>query len=546
MPRTHGATPQYRGVVMARGGMVASSHPLASAAGLHILRSGGNAADAAVATAAACGVVLSGQCGLGGDMFCLYYDVATRTLTGFNGSGVAGSGATIDELRRRGHDYVPARGPLSVTVPGAVHGYYELHSRFGSLPWARLFDDAIRYAEQGHPYHQDIHTYVARTVPQIQHETEWTRVYMPAGQLPRPGEFLVLSDLAWSLRQVADGGRDAFYRGEIARRIAATLAERGGFIAEADLAAHTTEVYTPLSTTYRGLTVHETQPPSQGFLVLEMLNLLEGFDLAAMGFGSAAAIHHMVEAKKLAFADRWAYMGDPRFVEVPTAELIGKAYAAARRRALNPERASDDVPAGALSTAAPASTTYFCVVDGDGNAASFIHTLFSGMGSGVTVPGTGIVLTNRGSAFVLDEHHPNRLEPGKRPMHTLNCYVVTDGDELVLVGGTPGADSQPQWNVQTLTNLFDFGMNVQQAVEAPSWVSIPGTDPRTWNAPYELQLEAGFAPDTIAGLERLGHRVRRFERLELGGNVQLIRRDPATGVLHGGSDPRADGCAVGF
>jgi gamma-glutamyltranspeptidase/glutathione hydrolase len=535
--------PQHRGVVMARGGMVASAHPLVTAAGVHILREGGNAADAAIAAAAVCGVALPGSNGIGGDMFCLYYDAGSRRITGFNGNGAAGSGATIEELRRRGRQYMPHRGPESVTVPGAVHGYWELHSRFGSLPWRRLFDDAIRYAEQGHPFATKARAYAAGGAPDTSVETEWARVFMPGGSLPQPGELLVLPDYARSLRQVAEGGRDAYYHGEIAERIAACLRERGGFVTEADLAAHATEVYEPISTTYRGLTVHETQPPSQGFIVLEMLNLIEADDLRGMGFGSAAAIHRMVEAKKLAFADRIGHLGDPRFVDAPTAELISKGYAAERRRAIDAERASNAVPAG-LPRAVPADTTSFVVADGQGNAASFIHTLFAGMGSGVTVPGTGIVLTNRGSAFSLDETHPNRLEPGKRTMHTLNCYIVTDGDELVLVGGTPGGDSQPQWNVQALTDLYDFDMNVQQVAEAPTWVSTPGTQPDSWGREYELNLEPGFDPSEVAKLQAMGHRVAIVE--DLGSSLQLIRRDPASGVLFGGSDPRRDGMAAGF
>lgn len=535
--------PQHRGVVMARGGMIASAHPLVTATGLRILRAGGTAADAAIAAAAACGVTLCGSNGIGGDMFCLYYEASTRRITGFNGNGAAGSGATIEELRRRGRRHMPPRGPETVTVPGMVHGYWEVHARFGALPWASLFEDAIRYAEQGHPVHERVAAGIAGAMEELSVETPWAQIYTPNGRAPRPGEILRQPDYARSLRQVAEGGRDAYYRGEIGRRIVAYVRERGGFLTEADLAAHTTEVYEPISTTYRGLTIHETRPPSQGVILLEMLNLLEQEDPRGLGFGSAAAIHRMVEAKKLAFADRIGHMGDPRVVDAPTEELISKRYAADRWRAFDPERAATTVPAG-LPRAVPADTTSFVVVDGQGNAASFIHTLYAGFGSGVTVPGTGIVLTNRGYAFSLDEQHPNRIEPGKRTMHTLNCYIGTDGDELVLVGGTPGGDNQVQWNTQTLTNLLDFDMNVQQAVEAPTWVSAPGSQPDSWDREYELTLEAGFDPAEVAKLEALGHRVQVVDRL--GSRVQIIRRDPASGVLFGGSDPRAEGMAAGF
>ena len=535
---------QHRGLVLARGGMVASAHPLASATGLRVLREGGNAADAAIATAAVCAVTLAGRCGLGGDMFCLYYDAATRRVTGFNGSGAAPGGASIAAMKERDLEHMPETGALSVTVPGAVHGYSELHRRFGSRPWQSLFEDAIHYAEEGHPVSEDVDHMIA-SIASRSPEAAWSNVFTPGGRAPEIGEILKQTDLAWSLRQVAEGGRDAFYQGEVGQRIVAALQARGSLMTEADLRAHTTEVYSPITTTYRGLTVHETQPPSQGFIVLEMLNLLEPEDLQALGFGSAQAIHLMVEAKKLAFADRLAYMGDPRYVDAPTAELISKEHAARRREAIDRKKARVEAPSGGLA-ATPADTTYFCVVDGQGNAVSFIHTLFATMGSRVLADNTGIVLTNRGSAFSLDEKHPNRLEPGKRTMHTLNCYLVTEGDELVLVGGTPGGDSQPQWNVQTLTNIFDFGMNVQQAADAPRWNSSPGTQPTSWDNAYALEIEEGFPSRTYSALERLGHQVRRVPSRALGGHVQLIRRDPATGVLSGGSDPHGDGAAMGF
>lgn len=537
--------PQHRGVVMARGGMIATAHPLASAAGLQILREGGNAADAAVAAAAVCGVTLSGSNGIGGDMFCLYYEARSRRLTGFNGNGAAGSRGQLEDLRRRGLRHMPQRGPLTCTVPGAVHGYATLHAQFGSLPWRRLFDDAIRHAEQGHPVHERVSNAIQSNAPALSGDSEWARIYTPGGRAPRPGDLLVQSDYAWSLRQIAEGGPDAYYKGAIARRIAAHLDRVGGLLIEEDFARHSTEVYEPISTTYRGRTVHTTQPPTQGLINLEMLNLLEAYDLADYGFGSAKAIHLMVEAKKLAFADRIAYLGDPRFVEAPTAELISKQYAADRRRALDPDRAATRMPAG-QPRAVPADTTYFCVADGQGNAASFIHTLYSGFGSGVAVPGTGIVLTNRGYSFTLDPEHPNHIAPGKRPMHTLNCYAVTDGDELLLVGGTPGGDSQPQWNVQTLTNLYDFEMNVQQAAEAPRWNSTPGTQSDSWDNDYELHLEEGFDPAEVAALTRMGHRITSLPAYGSGGHVHLIKRDPASGVLCGAADPRGDGLAIGF
>jgi gamma-glutamyltranspeptidase/glutathione hydrolase len=536
---------QHRGLVIARRGMVATAQPLASAAGLQILREGGNAADAILASAATLGVTLGSTNSLGGDMFCLYYDAKTRSVTGFNGNGSAGSGATLEAMRALGLQHLPARGPLTVTVPGAVDGYCELNKRFGTMPLTKVFADAIGYAENGFPIGQQLSRIIGHFEPELRHEVQWSNVYLPGGRPPKPGENFVQRDYAWSLRQVAEGGRDAFYEGEVGKRIVAAIESRGGLLTTEDLKLHRTEVYSPISTTYRGKTVYETQPPSQGFIVLEMLNLLEPDDLASLGWGSAAAVHQMVEAKKLAFADRWEYMGDPRFVDTPLDTLIDKRYAASRRRSIDPLRAMTSAAAGSPSEAA-ADTTYLCAVDGEGNAASFIHTIYAQFGSGVVAAGTGITLTNRGRAFVIDEVHPNRITPRKRTMHTLNCYLLTEDDDLVLVGGTPGADSQPQWNVQVLTGLLDFGMNEQEAAESPKWVSIPGTIPSEIGQPYVLQMEDGFGSEVVSQLERMGHRVSLQPRYGLRGSVQLIRHDAETGSLFGASDPGSDGMAMGY
>jgi gamma-glutamyltranspeptidase / glutathione hydrolase len=536
---------QHRGLAIAERGMVATAHPLASAAALQILREGGNAADAILAAAAVLGVTLGSTNSLGGDMFCLYYDASSRRVTGFNGNGPAGSGATLEAMRSRGLRHMPARGPLTVTVPGAVDGYCELHKRFGTMPLTRLFADAIHYAEDGHPIGQQMSRIIDSHKNDLKDEVEWSKVFLQKGRPPKPGERFVQKDYGWSLRQVAEGGRDAFYEGEVAKRMLATIEARDGLLTADDLKKHRTEVYEPISTTYRGKTVFETQPPSQGFIVLEMLNMLEPENLGAMGWGSASAIHRMVEAKKLAFADRWEFMGDPRHVSAPTDTLISKRYAADRRRSIDPNQALKTAAPGAPREAA-ADTTYLCAVDGKGNAASFIHTIYHQFGSGVVAAGTGITFTNRGRAFVLDETHPNRIQPGKRTMHTLNCYLLTEGDELYLVGGTPGADSQPQWNVQILTDLLDFELNEQEAAESPKWVSLPGTVPSEIGSPYVLEMEGGFDPATVAELTRLGHQIEVLPPYSLRGSVQLIRRDAETGALFGASDPGSDGLAIGF
>lgn len=536
---------QHRGLAIAQRGMVATAHPLASAAGLQILREGGNAADAILASAAVLGVALGSTNSLGGDMFCLYYDAKTRSVTGFNGNGPAGSGATLEAMRAKGLRFMPARGPLTATVPGAVDGYCELNKRFGTMPLTRLFADAIHYAENGHPIGQQISRVIASHAKELKDEVEWSKVYLQKGRPPKAGEHFVQKDYGWSLRQVAEGGREAFYEGEVAKRMLATIEARDGLLTAEDLKKHRTEVYSPISTSYRGKTVYETQPPSHGFIVLEMLNMIEPDDLKAMGWGSAAAVHRMVEAKKLAFADRWEFMGDPRHVSPPTDILISKRYAADRRRSIDPSHAMERAAPGAPREIA-ADTTYLCAVDGQGNAASFIHTTYSPFGSGVVAAGTGITFTNRGRAFVLDETHPNRIQPGKRTMHTLNCYLLTEGDDLYLVGGTPGADSQPQWNVQVLTDLLDFDLNEQQAAESPKWVSLPGSVPSEIGSPFVLQMEDGFSPDAVAELSRMGHKIELSPRYGLRGSVQLIRRDSESGALFGASDPSSDGLAIGY
>jgi gamma-glutamyltranspeptidase/glutathione hydrolase len=353
-----------------------------------------------------------------------------------------------------------------------------------------------------------------------------------------------LPELAASLRLVARGGREAFYRGEIAARIASYGREHGGLLDEADFADYACEVHEPIQTSYRGHTVYTTAPPSQGAILLEELNLVEGYDLAALPRDGGQAIHLLVEAKKLAYADRNAYLADPRFRANPLDVLLSKDYASERRGAIHDDLALDIVAPGPVE--ALAETTYLCAADRDGNLVSLITSLSNVFGCGDVVAGAGIMLNNRvGRGFSTDPAHPNVLEPGKRTMHTLHCYMVFRGDEPYLVGGTPGGDGQPQWNLQVLTGLIDWGLNVQQAVEAPRWLSHPGTDPGALGMPYELRVESGFPPETWADLERRGHRLRLQDEFETSG-AQVILVDRERGAYHGGSDPRTDGCAIGY
>ncbi len=538
--------PQGRSVVMARRGMVASGHPLASAAGLRVLMSGGNAIDAAVATAAVLGVVQPMMSGVGGDTFLLYYPAREGRVWALNGSGIAPYAATREFFVDRGYTRMPFRGMLSVSVPGAVDAMVTALERWGSgrFSLAQLLEPAIFYAEEGFPVTEKVSVWIAEAEEILKADPSTARIYLPQGRPPRPGEVLVQKDLAQTLRWIAQGGREVFYRGELARSIVRYCREHGGLLTEREFAEHQSEIYAPLETTYRGYRILTTAPPSQGLILLEMLNILEEFELSRLGWGSPDTVHLMVEAKKLAFADRLGYAGDPRFVDTPVGTLVSKEYARRRAREIHPSRASAEPRPGSLREELGA-TTYFAVADAEGNLVSYITSLSASFGCAQVVEGTGILLNNRaGRGFTLEAGHPNVIAPGKRTMHTLMCFMALYSDgRPFLVWGTPGGDGQPQWCAQVFTNLVDFGMNVQQAVEAPRWLSFPGTDPADLPAPFELRMESGFPEETIAELQQRGHRVVPMSGF--AGGAQVIRVDPA-GVYHGGSDPRVDGAAMGW
>jgi gamma-glutamyltranspeptidase/glutathione hydrolase len=524
--------------------MVASASPEAAAAGLRVLMAGGNAFDAAIATALVEGLTLPASCGLGGDMFAVLHDARTGTVHGINGSGVAPRRASRDYYVSRGHSTMPLSGIHSVSVPGAPHAYWTLHQRFGSRPWAELVAPAIQVAEEGLAVSGRLARSIAGSRRKLEQFGASAKVYFPDGQPPAAGSVFRRPAYARSLRQFAEEGADPFYRGPIAAEIVRYSRELGGLFEPEDFAEHTTDEYEPIHVSYRGVEVYETQPPSQGLIVLEMLNLLEGFDLAAGGFGAPETIHLMVEAKKLAFADRLRYAGDPRFVDVPLKELLSKQYAGRRRRAIDPGRAAAQVT-GALPEDLHGDTSYFCAADGQGNAISFIHSLSAGWGSGVVGGETGITLNNRaGRGFTLEEGHPNVVAGGKKTMHTLNAYLLMRAGQFYAVGGTPGGDMQPQWNTQVIANLVDFGMDPQAAVEAPRWYSFPGTDPEHAGKPMELRVESRFGAAVEEALAQRGHQVTQLGAWS-GGAAQLIVRN-AGGVLVGGSDPRPGGIALGF
>lgn len=532
--------------VYSRHGMICSNSPLAASAGIEVLQAGGNAFDAALAVAATETVTIVHGCGLGGDSFILLYEGDSGTITGINSSGVAASGATADYYHAQGYRTMPLEGPHAVSVPGEVAAWEEVHRRFCSKPFASLLNRAIGYATDGFPVPPGIARSLANNSGKLAQFPATASIFLPSGSPPSEGDILRSPDLAQSLRVIARDGAEPFYQGELARQMVQGLLAGGGLFTAADFAGHQVDVYEPIATAYRDHTVFQTSPPSQGFLLLEMMNLIEGFDLAALGQNSAAAIHLMAEAKKIAYADRNRLAGDPQCISWPLQELISKDYADARRGDIYPDRPNPNLTA-LQPIEADGDTTYFCVADGAGNCVSWIHSLSNAFGSGYVADGTGILFNNRaGRGFSLVPGHPNVIAPGKRTMHTLNCYLVTRDQQPVIIGGTPGGDFQPQCGLQILTNLIDFGMTPQAAVEAPRWWSFPGTDPASLETEMELRLEAEVPDSTARDLQAMGHRIARRQPGVYDGKVQLIVRDPQRGVLMGASDPRGDGQAVGI
>jgi gamma-glutamyltranspeptidase / glutathione hydrolase len=543
--RPYGNRRGTRSMALARRGMIATSQPLASSAGLDVLRRGGNAVDAAVTAAAVLAVIEPTMTGVGGDLFAIVCDPDGR-LHGLNASGPTGRSASCDSLARIGHARMPSRGPLSVTVPGAVEGWSELLARHGTISLAEALQPAIAHARDGFPVCEIVAGQWQEVEPVLAGQAGSAEVFLPGGRAPRAGEIFRNPWLARSLEQIATGGRDAFYRGPLARAICRDL---GGLIDEEDFAAYTARSVEPIRTTFRGCEVCELPPNTQGFVVLEMLNILEAYDLRAMGHNTAPYLHAIVEAKRLAFADRNACLADPNHVDpAALAALVSKDYASERRLSIDSERAAGEVGRGRLPSPLPRShgtsdttpptgagdTVCLSVVDGRGMAVSLIQSLFESFGSAVVPPGTGIVLQNRGSLFVLDPHHPNCLGAGKRPMHTLIPAMVLRDGRPFLSFGVMGGDLQPQGHVQVLLNMLEFGMTVQEAGEAA----------RIRHSPDGVAVESGIGPEARAGLAARGHLV--FESRGVFGGFQGVQIDRTSGVLAGGSDPRKDGLAIGF
>lgn len=531
-------------------GMVATSHYLASAAGLGILQERGSAADALIAANATLCVVYPHMSGLGGDLFAQTWDPGKGQVMALNGSGRSGERVTIDAYRAQKWDEIQPRGPLAAnTVPGVVSAWWELHQRHGKLDWQRLFEPAIRYAEEGFPISPKFRDYITEYADTLRQYDTTAAIYLPGGHAPRAGSMFRQGDLAQSLRQVAGNGVDGFYRGELAQRIVRGLQQAGGLLTEDDFASHTSDWVEPLRTTYKGYEVTELPPNTQGIAALMILNLLAEHGLEGIAEGSADYYHLMTEATKLAFADRDQWVTDPTTVDIPYDRLLAKQYAAQRLRRIDMQRARppDAVEPGlgrpAAHAAAGGDTVYMAAVDDDGLAVSLIQSVYFEFGSAFVPEGTGILLQNRGSFFQLDPEHPNALAPRKRTFHTIIPAMALQEGKPALLFGTMGGEGQPQTQAAMLTRMVDYGYNVQEAIEAPRWLYG-----RTWgDESRSLKLE-GRIPDGVATeLKRRGHDVSMVEDWsQTMGHAQAIWIDREEGVLRGGADPRGEGMAMGF
>lgn len=516
--------------------MVAAAHPLASLAGVDVLRRGGNAVDAAIAVNAVLNVTQPGACGIGGDLFALVYWAKEGKVRFLNGSGRTPAATDVQRLMERKE--IPDRGIWSVTVPGCVDAWFTLHEAYGSLPMSELLAPAVELAEAGFPISHKMSAAIATTLAKLSPHPTWIDVYAPGGKAPQPGERFRQPDLARTLAKIGREGRDVFYKGEIAERIASFSREMGGWLSLDDLAAHASEWGEPIAATYRGYTVYETPPNTQGLAALIGLNILEGYEIAALDWSNPRRIHLQVEAKKLAFAERDRHVADPDFYQAPLARLLSKEYAAQLRRKIDPEAAS---PTG-TAAAFPGGTTYFAVADSEGNLVSCVQSLFKGFGALVVPPGTGIALHNRGSYFSLDPGHPNVIAPRKRPFHTLIASMVFQGDRPVMVFGTMGGDGQPQTHMQVFSNVFDHGMDIQEAIEAPRWLHGE-TGPQRPGA--RLYLESRYGEETIEALRAMGHDAVAVSPWDDAmGHAQGIWI--GDGFYAGAADPRGDGYALGW
>lgn len=534
-----------RSAVIAPHAMAATSHPLATQIALDILKAGGSAVDAAIAANAALGLMEPTGSGIGGDLFAIVWDAKTRRLYGLNASGRSPRSLTLDYFRENGYESIPPYGPLPVTVPGCVDGWFELHGKFGKLPMKKILAPAIRYAREGFPLTDLIAFYWGLSVPRLSKWPNFAETFAPGGHAPARGEIFRNPGLADTYEKIAKGGRDEFYKGGIAKTIAAYMKANGGFLSYEDLASHESTWVEPVSTSYRGYDVWELPPNGQGIAALQMLNILEGFDFSSIEFGSPEHVHLFVEAKKLAYEDRAKFYADMDFADVPVDGLISKSYAAKRRALIDLRRAARSFEAGnpALESG---ETVYLTVADEEGNMVSLIQSNYRGMGSGMTPDGLGFVLQDRGELFDLRPGHANTYAPGKRPFHTIIPAFVTRNGEPYMSFGVMGGSMQPQGHVQILMNMIDFGMNLQEAGDAPR-IRHGGSSQPTGSHMDDggwVFLEEGFPMETRRALTLMGHRIRT----DVGGygGYQAILRDPVNGVYIGASESRKDGQAAGY
>jgi gamma-glutamyltranspeptidase/glutathione hydrolase len=542
--RVTGRTFATRSEVIAQNGMVCTSQPLATQVGLEILKKGGTAIDAAIAANACLGLMEPTGNGMGGDLFAIVWDAKTQKLYGLNASGRSPKSLTLAHLQAQGKA-IPSFGPLPVSVPGCVDGWFELHKKFGKLKMEEILTPTIQYAEKGFPVSELIAYYLQASYTRFKDLPNFKETYGVNGKAIQKGDVFRNPNLANTLRKIAKGGRDEFYKGSIAKAIDAFMKKQGGFLSYEDLAAHRSEWVEPVSTNYRGYDVWELPPNGQGIAVLQMLNILEGYDFKPEDFGTPQHVHLFTEAKKLVFEDRARYYADPEFTKVPVQQLISKEYAAKRRELINPNRASYNFQPG---DAFAKETIYMTVADKDGNMISLIQSNYRGMGSGMVPDGLGFMLQDRGEIFSLRDGHANVYAPGKRPFHTIIPAFVTKDGKPFMAFGVMGGDFQPMGHVQIIMNMIDFGMNVQEAGDAPRLdhagstdpTSEPERDPRGG----EILVESGIPYETVRQLMQMGHKVG----FGLGGygGYQAIRYDAEKKVYYGASESRKDGQAAGY
>lgn len=534
-----------RSEVIARNGMAATSQPLATQVALDILKKGGNAIDAAIAANATLGLMEPTGNGIGGDLFAIVWDAKTQKLYGLNASGRSPKSLTLDYFKKQGYTHIPPHGPLPVTVPGCVDGWFELHKKFGKLAMTDILAPAIRYAREGFPLTELIAYYWQRSVPVLQKYPGFRETFMPGGRAPQKGEIFKNPKLANTLERIAKEGRDVFYKGEFAHIMADFMQRVGGFLTYEDFASHHSEWVQPVSTNYRGYDIWELPPNGQGIAALQLLNILEGYDLKSWGFGSVEYIHHFIEAKKLVFEDRAKFYADPAFNDIPVKALISKTYAAKRRALIDPRHAARRYEAGnpALQEG---DTIYLTTADKDGNMVSLIQSNYRGMGSGLSPDGLGFIFQDRGELFDLIEGHFNTYAPGKRPFHTIIPAFITKDGKPFMSFGVMGGATQPQGHAQIIINIIDFGMNVQEAGDAPRILHQGSSQPtgEKMTDGGRVYLETGLPYEVYRELVKMGHRVGY--NVGSYGGYQGILYDAKNGVYYGASESRKDGQAAGY